>query len=228
VHLTAGDRKSQNGEESVKYRYEWTALLCVALLMGCSRPVSTTRYYLLEYSPIAKNKSLMLEKPIDKQVQVMNFKIIRSYDSSHIIARFASHQINFYHYSLWAVRPQIAIADLLVQHINTYQLFKDCQREYLDDNPDFEISGEIQQVEKYESQEYTAAHLKMRFDLYDYESKDRRVTYSFDREIPIPTGDMTIFAKVLSDISQEEAEKFLVKVVEWFQKQEADSTQVPG
>ena len=226
--LITGDRKSQDGEESLKYRYVWTALLCVVLLMGCSRQVSTTKYYLLEYRPIANNKKLMLEKPIDKRVQVVNFKIIRSYDSSHIIARFSSHQINFYRYSLWAVRPQIAIADLLVQHINAYQLFKDCQREYLDENPDFEISGEIQQVEKYESQEYTAAHLKMRFDLYDYNSKDRLVTYAFDREIPIPTGDMTIFAKVLSDISQDEAEKFLVNVVEWFKKQEADSTQVPG
>lgn len=210
----------------MKYRYASTALLCVALLMGCSRQVFTTKYYLLEYRPIAKNKKLLLEKPIDKRVQVVNFKIIRSYDSNRIIARFSSHQINFYRYSLWAVRPQIAIADLLVQHINAYQLFKDCQREYLDENPDFEISGEIQQVEKYESHEYTAAHLKMRFDLYDYSSKDRRVTHALDREIPIPTGDMTIFAKVLSDVTQEEAEKFLVKVVEWFQKQEADTTQV--
>jgi len=185
-----------------------------------------TSYYLLEYQPSQKNELLQLDSPIPSRIQVMNFKIPRSYDSIRIIARFSSHQINYYRYNLWAVRPQVAVADMLVQHINAYHLFKDCQREYLEERPDYEITGEINQIERFDSEEYSAAHLKMRLDFYEYDSKERVVTHQFDREVPIPTESMTIFAKAVSDIVEQETENFLVKVVEYFYPPEVDSVRV--
>ncbi|MDP8240163.1 MAG: ABC-type transport auxiliary lipoprotein family protein [Candidatus Hatepunaea meridiana] len=201
-------------------------IIAALLIAGCTRQTLVTSYYLLEYQPSPNNNQLILDKPIPFRVQVRNFKIPRSYDSIRIIARFSSHQINYYRYSLWAVRPQIAVADLLVQHINSYHLFKDCQREYLEERPEYEITGEILQIEKFDNEQYSAAHLRMSFDLYDYDSKDRLVNHTFDREIPTPTESMTIFAKVISDIVEEETEIFLSKVVEYFYPPESDSTQV--
>jgi ABC-type uncharacterized transport system auxiliary subunit len=194
------------------------------LLAGCARDTLVTRYYLLDYQPDPVNPKLILSQPFPYRVQVLNFKIPRSYDSIRIIARYSSHQINYYRYSLWAVRPQMAIADLLMQHINAYQLFKDCEREFLEERPDYEITGEVQQVERYESQGYTAAHLKMTFDLYDYNSANKVVTHEFDREVPIAQEEMTIFAKVISDIIDQETENFLVDVVDYFNGRSADSS----
>jgi len=202
------------------------ALLLIFFIIGCTKQVYVTKYYLLEYQPAAKNERLLLEKPIPGRVQIRNFTIPRSYDSIRIIARFSSHQINYYRYSLWAVRPQIAIADELVKHINVYRIFRDCKREYLDDRPDYEITGNIHQIERYDSEGYSAAHLKMNFNFYDYDSKDVLVSYEFDREVPITAGSMTIFAKVISDIAEEEAENFLTKVIDHFYPPETDSTQV--
>ncbi len=193
--------------------------------VGCARQTLVTSYFLIEYQPTVTNPRLQLDEPLPYRVQVRNFKIPRSYDSIRIIARFSSHQINYYRYSLWAVRPQIALADLLSQHINAYRMFRDCQREYLEERPDLEITGEIYQIERFESEQYTAAHLRMAINLYDYNSNDRLVSYDFDREVPIPTGSMTIFAKVISDIVAEETENFLVKVLDHFQPAEADSVQ---
>jgi ABC-type uncharacterized transport system auxiliary subunit len=201
-------------------------LLLIVFIISCTRQVFVTKYYLLEYQPTAKNEKLLLEKPIPGRVQVGNFAIPRSYDSIRIIARFSSHQINYYRYSLWAVRPQMAIADELVKHINVYHVFLDCKREFLDTRPDYEITGLIHQIERFDSEGYSAAHLKMTFNFYNYESKDVLVSHSFDREVPITEGSMTIFAKVISDISEEEVENFLVKVVEHFYPPEVDSTQV--
>ena len=144
-----------------------TAILFLIIAAGCTRQILVTSYYLLEYQPSPRNEKLILEKQIPHRVQVRNFKIPRSYDSIRIIARFSSHQINYYRYSLWAVRPQVAVADMLVQHINAYHLFKGCQREFLEERPDYEITGEIFQIEKFDSEQYSAAHLKMSFDLYD-------------------------------------------------------------
>jgi len=192
---------------------------------GCARQMLVPGYYLLEYRPAMDNPGLKLLEPLPYRVQVSSLKIPRSYDSIRIIARFSTHQINYYRYSLWAVRPQVAIADLLAQHINAYRLFRDCQREYLEERPDYEISGEILQIERFESERYCAAHLKMTLDFYDYDSNDLLVSHSFDREMPIPAGSMTIFAKALSDILDDEAENFLVKVVKYFQPAEEDTVQ---
>ena len=211
----------------MKYRILLLLILSVIILTcGCTRQVLVTSYYLLEYASSPNQEHLKLDTPIPLRVQVRNFKIPRSYDSIRIIARFSTHQINYYRYSLWAVRPQVAVADLLVQHINAYDLFKDCQREFLEERPEYEITGEIAQIERFDSEQYSAAHLKMSFDFYDYESKDKVVTHTFEREVPLPSDNMTMFAKVMSDIIREETENFLLKIVEYFYPSEIDSLQV--
>jgi len=202
-------------------------LLLVMVFTGCTRQIVGTKYYLLEYLPTTDNDRLSLQEPIPKRVLVRNFKIPRSYDSIRIIARFSSHQINYYRYSLWAVRPQIAIADLLVQHINAYHLFKSCQREMFEGRPEFEITGEIFQIERFESEQYSAAHIRMSIELYKYDNKERVVEHTFDREVPLHTESMTIFAKVVSDIVEDEVENFLVKMVDYFYPPDVDSLQVP-
>ncbi len=201
-------------------------LAVLATFVGCTRQILVTTYYLLDYKADGRNAKLKLAEPIPYRVQVLNFKIPRSFDSIRIIARYSTHQINYYRYSLWAVRPQVAVADLLTQHINTYQLFDECKREFLSIQPDYEISGEIQQIEKYESEGYTAAHLKMTFEFYDRAKNKLVVRHSFDREMPLASNSMTIFAKALSDIINQEADEFLIKIVNHFKPPETDSLKV--
>jgi len=209
-------------------RIRWIAIVLMTIVVftviGCASKMTTASYYLIDYRPVARNANLTSVQKIPKRVAVKNFKIPRSFDSNRIIARYSSHQINYYRYSLWAVRPQIAVADLLTQHINTYGLFAKCQREFLDERPDYEISGEIYQIEKYQSELYTAAHLKMVFELHDYNNGNLLVKHEFDREMPIPPDNMTIFAKAVSDLVQEEAELFLFQVVTYFNTLPPDST----
>jgi len=201
-------------------------IVSIVLIPGCTRKVVRTAYYLLDYHTTALNEKLKLEEPLPFRVQVMTFKIPRSFDSIRIIARHSTHQINYYRYSLWAVRPQTAVADLLAQHINDYGLFQECQREYLSKRADLEISGEIFQIEIFSSDKYSAAHLKMIFELYDRTNDKRLIVHQFDRETPIPLDNMTIFAKALSDIVNQEAEVFFEKIVDHFQPPETDSLQV--
>ncbi len=207
--------------------YIITALLFISIfLVGCGRQALVTTYYLLDYFPNPANKKIILEEPIPYKVQVMNFKIPRSFDSIRIIARYSSHQINYFRYSLWAVRPQIAAADLLVQHVNAYRLFDKCQREFLEERPEYEMTGEIFQIERYDSEKYSSAHLKMSFEFYDRENNDLVTKHSFDRENEIPKGNMAIFAKAVSDIINEEAEVFLEKVALHFYPEESDTLEV--
>jgi len=210
----------------VKSKLNGFLIFALLALAGCTSQTVFTTYYLLDYYPNATNSELIIDEPIPFKTQVLNFKIPRSFDSIRIIARFSSHQINYYRYSLWAVRPQVAVADLVAQHINAYNIFQQCQREFLQEIPDYEITGEIFQIELFESEAYTAAHLKMAFEFYDRDKAELLVQHAFNREYPIPAQNMTIFAKALSDIINEETEVFLTKVVQHFQPPEEDTLKV--
>ncbi len=221
-------RMKQNIEKLLQKALNLKGLSLILLFMfiGCAGQALVTTYYLLDYYPTTTSLKLLRENPLPYRVQVMNFKIPRSFDSIRIIARFSSHQINYYRYSLWAVRPQVAATDLLIQHINAYQLFQACQREYLTERPDYEITGEIFQIEKFESEGYSAAHLKAAFEMVDREKNETIIRYEFDRETKVPEQDMAIFAKALSDIIQSETELFLEEVVDYFYPPETDSLNI--
>jgi len=212
------DRKSKRASQAGFFYSLACALIGMAplLLSGCAKKQLEASYYLIEFVSTKMNADLKGREQLPFKVQATNFKIPRSYDSIRIIARYSSHRIDYYRYSLWAVRPNVAVADLIVQQINAYDLFKDCQREFLNERPDYEITGEILQIERFESETYSAAHLKMEFELYGYDSRNILVRHTFDREAAIPAGNMSIFAKAISDIIEEESEAFLVKVMAHF------------
>ncbi len=194
-------------------------------LLSCAPARMETKYYLIDYTPDSDSKNFTIKKPFPYKTIVTTFNIPRSFDKIRIVARYSSHQINYYRYSLWAVKPQIAIADLLVQHINSYNIFEKCQREFLDSAPDYEINGKILQIERYDSEDYTAAHLKMDFELYASDDSQLLLRHEFDRELPIHAekGEkMPIFAKAISDIVQSEADIFLRDVVDYFEKMELE------
>lgn len=198
-------------------------------LITCAPTRTETKYYLIDYSAPSSKDNKVVESVLPYKAQVSTLKIPRSFDSIRIIARFSSHQINYYRYSLWAVKPQIVIADLLAQHINAYNLFEKCQREYLEERPDFDISGEIMQIERFDSENYTAAHLRMAFEIHSIKNGQLLVHHEFDVTIPITADQdrtMSLFAKAISDIVQRQTDLFIVKIADYFKTALPDDLKV--
>jgi len=184
--------------------------------MSCIREVPRTRYYILEYQPVPDTRERSVESPFPVKVLVSNFEIPRSYDSVRIVARESSHEINYYRYNLWAVRPQVVIADLIALHINACHIFERCQREFLNERPDYEITGYIHKIERYDSGLYMAAHLQATYYLYDYSTNDIVARHDFDREEELSTPEFNYFAKKLSDIIEEETNSFIDELTDYF------------
>lgn len=173
-----------------------------------------TKHYLIDYMPKNDNPEITRVQTLPYKVKMTNFKIPRAYDSSRMIGRLSTHEISYYKYSLWAVRPQIAVTDMIMLHVNQYRLFDKCQREFIDDQPNYEITGSIDVVEVLESIAFNAAHMKGTIEFIELKGGSKvLIVHHFDREIVIPDRDYTMFAKAVSDIVKEETELFLVKVV---------------
>jgi hypothetical protein len=128
--------------------------------------------------------------------------------------------LDYFRYNLWAIRPQITISDLIAKHISDYGIFQQCQREFLEERPDYEITGTIEAIEKFDNEQYIATHLAMKLYLRSYEGYEILVQHQFDREEEMSVFRMELFAKKLSDILREETDSFIRKIIVYFNEHE--------
>ena len=177
----------------------------------------------MDYKPVLQDSTLKLDKPLPFKVQVHTMKISQTFDRVGIVVRYSTHQLDYYRYQLWAIRPQIVVSDLMAKHMSNYHVFQSCQREFLEERPDFEIIGTIDAIEKFDNQAYTAAHFAMHLYLRHYNSYENILSHEFDREEEMPSFRMELFAKKLSDILYEEVDIFIKKIIEHFQQGESNN-----
>jgi len=196
----------------------------VLLLAQCSSTTIHPKYYILDYRPVLRDSSYVLAKPFPYRVQVQTMKIPRTFDRVSIVVRYSAHRLDYYRYNLWAIRPQVTVSDLVAAHINSYGIFEQCQREFFDVRPDYEIVGSIEAIEKFDNESYTAAHLSLKLYLRSYDGYENLLSHEFDREEEITAFKMELFAKKLSDVLKEETDIFIKKMIVYFQSQTTDST----
>ncbi|MBD3289274.1 hypothetical protein GF337_10755 [candidate division KSB1 bacterium] len=193
--------------------------LIAGFLLTCMTRAIQPKYFILDYQPVLRDSSLTIEPSIPKKVQVQTMKIPRTFDRVNIVVRYSAHRLDYYRYNLWAIRPQTTISDLIAEHISEYGIFQQCQREFLDERPDYEIVGTIEAIEKFDHEAYTAAHFAMRMYLRTYDGYEDVLSHEFDREEEMPIFRMELFAKKISDILQEEVDNFLRKIIVHFKEQ---------
>ena len=193
-------------------------LIFCLIVIDCSTKAIQRKYYIVDYRHVLQDSSLTVKNPFPYKIQVQTMNIPRTFDRVGIVVRYSSHQLNYYRYNLWALRPQDIIADLIAKHISNYHIFQRCQREFLEERPDYEIYGVIEAIEKFENKSYTAAHLAMKLYLRTYEGYEDVLSHEFDREEEIPAFRMELFAKKLSDILREETDIFISKMIDYFEE----------
>ncbi len=190
----------------------------VILIISCTKRY-IARYYILDYNPQINVES-QFEKPFPYNLQVKEFKIDRTYDNSRIVVRQSAHEVYYDRSSLWATRPQVAITDLLINHINKLKMVKKCEKTFLEEKPDYIISGTIHSIEKYQSDRYTRADLKISLYLMDTQKNQIVLNYTIEKYIPLYTNKMSFFAKKISDTLNEEFNVFLAKVINYFKEKQ--------
>lgn len=191
-------------------------LLSSLVFYACSTKSIQPKYYILDYQPVLRDSTLMIAKPFPHKVLVQTMKIPRTFDRVSIVVRYSAHRLDYYRYNLWAIRPQITISDLIADHISRFGIFKKCQREFLEERPDYEIIGYIEAIEKFDHQQYTAAHLALKLYLRTYDGYENLLSHEFDRTEEMPQFQMELFAQKLSDILEEEVNHFIQKMIAYF------------
>lgn len=199
-------------------------VLMVALLIAgsCSHTPIIRSYYILEYSPVALGLSLP-ENPLPYTVQVSDARIARIYDRSQIVGRYSANKIEYLDNDLWAVRLSSAVPDLIINHFNAYSLFVLTDRDFITQRPDYEVILNISRIERLQSEYYRAAHLNMELLLRRGDDLSNLVRHSFEREDEIFSDDVEIFVQKLSYIIKEETDRFVIKILDFFEQKRLEN-----
>ena len=79
-------------------------LLLSLFWISCSKKSTIRRYYIIELASaghIARPDTSLF----DLKVDVRDFRVARAFDQTRIALRTDSHELNYYFYHHWAVKP---------------------------------------------------------------------------------------------------------------------------
>jgi len=193
--------------------------ITVFILISCS--VKTVKdYYVLSYMPDPEGlqRFKVTGLPVDAKVQVQNFEMNRIYDRNSIVVRESLHKLSFDEKNNWALRPDRALPELLVYHINSANIFKECKSDFISTTPDYYITGTINNIEIYSNDNNIFAHVNVSLELRDG-SRTILVAHQIDVKRDIKKYDITFFVKTAGEILKEGTQEFLVKIVDYFKSQ---------
>jgi len=140
-------------------------VLLLVLLSSCGKALQT-RYYLLEYVPMPP-RDRTEKKTWPYTVRVKDFSIAEAFRRNQIVYRQSAHEMRFYNYELWAVRPEYLVTDMVFRHVVAAELFKTVNRGIEQSEPDFYLTGEVHAIEEYDNNKDWYAHLAITFKLTD-------------------------------------------------------------
>ena len=161
----------------VRVRFS-VAVWCAALfltIVGCVK-LQIKQYYVLNYSPSSVRDRLN-PGAYPCTIRLREFEIEEAYTKPQIVYRQSPFQLQYYVYRVWAVKPERMITDLLHKHLLNASLVSNIVRRFDEGNkPEYELSGIVEAIEEYDSDELWFAHLALRINLVRI--KDGRTMYS--------------------------------------------------
>lgn len=152
------------------------AVVGLALLMaGCFAKVNENSYYLLDYVPTPPAARLA-KGPYAVDLRIKDFDVAEAYRRNNIVYRQSPHELRFYSYELWAVKPEYLVTDMVYRHLESARLFRNVARTMEMEEPEYVLSGQVTALEEYDNKDEWYAHLAMGMTLQH--TRTRQVVWS--------------------------------------------------
>jgi len=141
------------------------AAIAAVIIAGCTK-LPPKQYYTLSYVPPSMARRIM-PSPYSCVVRLKEFTIEDAYNRLQIVYRLSPYELRYYNYRFWAVKPTRMVTDLVFKHLNSVELVSGVVRRFDEGRkPDYEISGNIEALEEYDSgEDLLFAHVSMRVNM---------------------------------------------------------------
>jgi ABC-type uncharacterized transport system auxiliary subunit len=174
-------------------------LLALAATSGCfgARAVRRNFYVLhVDTEPGA------MQPDLRGLIRVRDLNAESVYEKFQLVIRQSPWQLRYSGTNLWAVRPNVMIADLIARTMQDSQIFTAVTRELAEARPDFTLAGELQALEIYDSEDIWYAHLAMTLRLNRFDDGEQLWRFDYDERKPVGSTDFAHAVRAMSELLQ--------------------------
>ena len=187
--------------------------LSITFLFGCmARNIVPRNYFILEYYSHSEKDELKLNEPFDQSVYLEDAKVPRTYNRKQIVVRHFGPRITYSDNNLWGVKLSKIVPNLLKKRLDSYNMFKNTQRELFTSDPDYVIDTNINNIEMYISETLYLARLNIDFTYRKKDKEEPLITHSANVERVLLKQDFDTFAQTVNEILLDEMDKFAAKI----------------
>lgn len=172
---------------------------------GClSRKSAPARYYNLEYSAETEVIINDTTEPLNYSCLINIVEVYPAFAGSQIAIRENSHQIRYFSFNQWAVRPEQSFTHLMSEFLNRHNIFKTFYPPTLYIESDYTIETMIYHLELIEDGNDYHVHLSLEFRLNDSQTGEEILNHRADRKHLLEERNLNLFAASVSEIFIEE------------------------
>jgi ABC-type uncharacterized transport system auxiliary subunit len=132
-----------------------------------------------------------------------------AYDRPQIVYRYDPYNFRYYHFRFWVAKPQSMVAELVLQHLKHLNLFREISLTYTAGIPDYELAGQIDALEEYDSGDTWYAHLAMSFRLVRFSDRQVVFTWQFDEKKEVFTKEPVYVVRGLSELLDQQMQAMM-------------------
>jgi ABC-type uncharacterized transport system auxiliary subunit len=183
-----------------------TLALCLVALAAAacgSSKVRSRSYYTLAYA-LTDEERLAPAPRVPVMLRVKELDVELSYDRQPIVYRYSPYQLEFYQYHQWIAKPQRMLTELIYKHLKHANVFRQVTTSLKEGLPDYELEGQVRNIEEFDSDTEWSAHLAMTLQVVDTRTRRLVWRHDFDQRRKVFNHDVIYVVRALSQILEEE------------------------
>ena len=184
-------------------------------LLGGKAEIRQKRRFLIQPLPI-RNYPPNSERPYNGVVHLKDFNVLGAYNQVKIINRTSPYELGFDPFHSWADRPRDMMTHTVAHYLTQAQLFTQVvlDTDLLDRRPDYILTGTLEALERFDSEDIWYARLVLSMQLEHRESgqviwRDR---ITANDEMQVFNEDMEFAVDALSQILLRGMERFIAEI----------------
>lgn len=189
-------------------------LFTLLTVHGCgSRKAVVKKFYVIDLQE-SKDGILSDSLPtIHKYCEIIPVNVYPAYATTQILIRSESHEVRYFTYHEWAVRPQEILTRLMEEYFRQHRVFKEASIRFWKNIPDVQVESSLFSLEVFEEDNNYMAHLDMELRLIDNESGEIVLKQRGNNYRKLDKKNLNLFAAAISEMYQQELEEFSIKAM---------------
>ncbi len=181
-----------------------------------SRKSVVKKFYVLDLPAASETILSDSISTIDKYCEIVPVSTYPAYSTRQIVIRSQSHEVRYFTYHEWAVRPQEILTRLMEEYFRQQGVFKEASLRFWKIIPEVQVETTVYNLEIFEENNDFTAHLNIEFRLVENQSGKLILRQTAKNFRELKKRDLNLFASAISDMYLEALRNFAIKVMDFY------------